>query len=145
MAKGRTMAKSKPTSLFDHVIAAEKKRHATRSSEIKRMSAKLLHFEPTWAALEARDIGIVYQQIYTNHQGRLDISCGGSIERDHSLFDAMLELGFKEVDRTVASTFSYPVLKKDRVLVSIMVRTGYGLPEPTSPPVQTSAPQTPEA
>jgi hypothetical protein len=144
MVKGRSMNKSKPTSLFDHVIYAENKRHASRLVHIRVMSAKLRQFEPFWAALEARGIRIDIQQLRTNHQSHLAITCGLT-EWDHALFDALIELGFKEADLRVSGPYSHLVLKKGRLAVALMIRVDCARPKPASPPVQTSAPQTPEA
>lgn len=132
-AKGRAMAAKKPTapqSLVARAIARENERHARRLAEIKRAEAMLHQFEPVAAALEARNIHLCVESFHVNYMKALDISSAGPVSWSHGIYDALIELGFTEVQRDVTSYYAHVLLKQGRLKLYLMIEAAHAPAKP---------------
>lgn len=120
-------ARKAPSTLFDRLIADENERHAGRLREIKSAEARLRMLEPTFNALEARGVRISMHSTLLNcYDKSLHITRGGTSSFDHALYDAMIDLGFTEIERRKSLHYAYCTLKKGRLLLKISVEAQHG-------------------
>ena len=109
-----------PTTFHQRLVAAEQARHARRLAEIKKAEAKLRMFEPTAAALEAKGIQVSLEfPLGTGKE--LPLSKGGLTSWDHSLYDALIALGYIESARDIRGIFAFVTLKKARLQITMSV------------------------
>jgi hypothetical protein len=134
--------------LTERVTAAENARHAKRLAEIKRMASKLRQFEPDFQKLAAHGIHIHLDQLFLNYEGYLSVTTGLSGDQDAPLYNALLDLGFKQGETPlITARYAIVPLKKRQLTISLMIRPeclrtdapSSGAPHQPITPVHTSA------
>jgi hypothetical protein len=111
-----------PTTFRERLLAHEHQRHAARLAEIKEAEARLRALEPTIATLQARGISLWCDSTLGNYWKSLTLTCGTLTEWDNKIYDALVDLGFTEIDRYTGGPYAHCTLKQGRnkVRVSIM-------------------------
>jgi len=88
-----------PRTLEELAIALADNEHRRRLAEIKAMSKSLARLGEFLPALAERDVKLWPRDISTYNQGKTLRISRSVFGDDHKLFDALIALGFKEVER----------------------------------------------
>lgn len=116
------MNKLTPTlPLISRVITEENERHARRLAAIKKATAKLRQFEPTFTALEKRGIHVALNHLRTDYQGALNLTICNLPGPDCGLYNVLIEIGFNEINSSICGRYTMVTLKKSRLLVSLVI------------------------
>lgn len=119
------MAKRKeqePSTYLGKLIAHEERRHAYRLAEIKKMSTKLIMLEPVAKALEAKGIRLTLDSLLEVYsKSALYLSTGIFDDKNPRLYNALIDLGFQEVERNSVTIYEQATLKKGRLQVVVNI------------------------
>ena len=114
-----------PTTFLGKLIAQEERRHAYRLAEIKKMSTKLIMLEPTAKALEAKGIHLATGDHLDGYDGSLRLSTGIFDDKNPKLYNALIDLGFKEIKRSDMTIYEQATLKKSRLQITVNIPNGH--------------------
>jgi hypothetical protein len=121
-------------SFHQRLVEYENERHARRLAEIKKAEAKLRLFEPTVAALEQRGIRLALNvHLIDQSTGSLRLKAAGFLESEPRLYDALLELGYKEEKRCEHTTLATCWMKQGRLRVYLWIPRGHPHRVPGAP------------
>lgn len=96
----RTQSTEKPQTFHQRQLAHEHLRHKQRLAEIAKQESKLRLFEPIAVALAERGIEVALGWSISDYpHDALRITRGSLTGYDQKLYDALVEMGFKEVSR----------------------------------------------
>jgi len=88
-----------PRTLEELLIARANYQHRSRLAEIKAMGKKLALLDEFLPALVERGIRLSWRDIDGRDGGKTVRIHGPSLGADNALFDALVALGFKEIER----------------------------------------------
>lgn len=88
-----------PRTLAELQIARADYEHRRRLAEVKAISAKLAQLDPFLPALAERGVKLCFRNITSSDGGKTVRIYGPAMGADNALFDALIALGFKEVER----------------------------------------------
>ncbi|MDR3409666.1 MAG: hypothetical protein P4L87_01770 [Formivibrio sp.] len=96
----QTLTSEKPQTFQQRLLAHELTRHKQRLAEIKKQEPKLRLFEPIAIALAERGLEVALGWSISDYpHDALRITRGSLTGYDQKLYDALVEMGFKEVSR----------------------------------------------
>jgi hypothetical protein len=110
-----------PRTLEELAIARADYEHARRRAEIKAMAKKLALLDAFLPALFERGLKFCYRNVTTQDHGKtLRIECEAFSLKDDRLYAALIDLGFREVERSsysAKSDYEQVILKHGRALL----------------------------
>jgi hypothetical protein len=118
--------------LLEEALEAEHRRHASRITELKRAGARLRMLQEFAPALQQRGIKLYGEHILCAGERALTVTNESMSWR---LADALIELGFEEVERDAYPSFSVLHLKKGRLQLRVYVSGQRPAPKPEPIPV----------
>ncbi|RJG06266.1 hypothetical protein D3870_09800 [Noviherbaspirillum cavernae] len=116
-----------PNTFLERVVEREESRHAGRRKEIKQMRSALVMAEPTIRSLEAQGLRIATESNWLSTCDRVLIIelVAAAGFNNPKLYNALVDLGFKEVKRYEHASFATAHLKKSRLTLSVSIPPNY--------------------
>ena len=129
-----------PSTFLAALAQAEEQRHANRLASLKHVAGKIAMFEDTWRELTSRDVRVALESpLLDRWEDALSLTIGLISTHDNWLHDNLIDLGYREVNRSdYGTSFSKRTLKKGRLKVVVTVEFGHewtgSVPEATGAP-----------